>query len=121
MAPPYTSPGSWVILTQLTFFQHNAWSGNTYNGPSTFYAWNQGNGDNPVSWANWTGKVSAGNQCGSAADHQSGYCTGPFGQDSASTYHSAPVSAVPSPPAAPSPAAPLTRPESAARCITAGR
>ena len=104
VAPPYTTPGAWVILTQLTFFQNNVWSGNTYNGPSTFYAWNQGNGDNPVSWANWTGEVSAGDRCSSAGDHQSGYCTGPFGQDSGSTYHGAPVATVPSPPAAPSPA-----------------
>jgi len=97
VAPPYTSPGSWVILTQLTFFQHNTWSGNVYNGPSTFYAWNQGNGDNPVSWANWTGPVSSGDQCGTASDHQSGYCTGPFGQDAGSTYHSAPVPPPPLP------------------------
>ena len=86
VAPPYTSPGGWVILTQLTFFQHNVWSHNAYHGPSTFYAWNQGNGDNPVSWAQWTGSVSNGDKCSSAYDHESGACSGPFGQDAGSTY-----------------------------------
>ena len=33
---PYDKPGA--ILSQLTFFQNNSWSDNTYNGPSTFYA-----------------------------------------------------------------------------------
>lgn len=89
IAPPYTSPGHWVILTQLTFFQHNVWSHNAYHGPSTFYAWNQGNGDNPVSWGQWTGSVSNGDKCGSSSDHESGYCSGPFGQDAGSTYDSA--------------------------------
>jgi hypothetical protein len=87
IAPPYTSPGGWAILTQLTFFQGDSWSGNVYNGPSTFYAWNQGNGDNPVSWAEWTGPVAHGDRCGSAAEHQSGACAGPFGQDAGSAYH----------------------------------
>ena len=84
---PPTPLQSWVVPTQITFFQDNVWSDNTYNGPSTFYAWNQGNGDNPVSWANWTGKVSNGNRCSSTAERQSGYCTGPFGQDTGSTYN----------------------------------
>lgn len=87
----YSSPPialeSWVVPTQITFFQNNIWSDNIYNGPSTFYAWNQGNGDNPVSWANWTGKVSKGDRCSSANERQSGYCTGPFGQDTGSTYN----------------------------------
>ena len=90
IAPPYTSPGGWVILTQLTFFQNDMWSGNIYNGPSTFYAWNQDNGDNPVSWADWTGNVSASDRCSSSGEHESGHCTGPFGQDSGSTYHPTP-------------------------------
>ena len=88
VAAPYNSPGGWVIASQLMFFQNNNWSDNVYNGPSTFYAWNQGNGDNPVSWAAWTGKVSKGDQCGSPYEHKSGYCPGPFGQDSGSTYES---------------------------------
>jgi hypothetical protein len=62
------------------------WSDNTYNGPSTIFAWNQGNGDNPVSWADWTGHVSRGDECLSAQEQQSGYCTGPFGQDSGSIF-----------------------------------
>jgi hypothetical protein len=86
-AAPYNSPAT---LTQLTFFQDNSWSGNTYNGPSAFYAWNQGNGDNPVSWAQWSGSTSKGDDCNSAADHSSGYCTGPFGQDAGSTFLSKP-------------------------------
>jgi hypothetical protein len=84
-SPPDNSP-DWVIPTQLTFFSSDVWSDNTYDGPSTFFAWNQGNGDNPVSWADWTGKVSRGDDCTSSDDRQSGYCTGPFGQDSGSTY-----------------------------------
>jgi len=87
-AAPYNSPDT---LTQLTFFQGNSWSDNIYNGPSTFYAWNQGNGDNPVGWKEWTGSVSKGDECSSSADHSSGYCTGPFGQDAGSTYIQAPL------------------------------
>jgi hypothetical protein len=81
-----------VIPTQLTFFQHNTWSDNTYNGPSTFYAWNQGNGDNPLSWADWTGSVAGGDRCQSPGERASGGCTGPFGQDAGSTYNFAPFS-----------------------------
>ncbi len=95
-SPPGNKPG-WVIPTQLTFFQHDSWSDNTYNGPSTFYAWNQGNGDNPVSWAAWTGNVSRGDKCTSAGERSSGFCTGPFGQDAGSAYHSSPRFAVPPP------------------------
>jgi parallel beta-helix repeat protein len=89
-ASPYNSPAGWVILSQLTFFQHNDWADNRYNGPSTFYAWNQGNGDNPVSWAAWTTNTSAGDKCGSPDEHQSGACSGPFGQDAGSTYTTTP-------------------------------
>ena len=84
-SPPNREPG-WMIPTQLTFFQHNRWSDNVYCGPSTFFAWNQGNGENPVSWADWTGSVSSGVGCSSPGSRQSGYCTGPFGQDVDSTY-----------------------------------
>jgi len=92
ISAPYDSPGGWVIASQLTFFQGNAWAGNVYYGPSAFYAWNQGNGDNPVSWSAWTGHISGGDKCGSAGEHQSGACSGPFGQDSGSTYRSKPSS-----------------------------
>ncbi len=85
-SPPNNGPG-WIIPTQLTFFQGNHWSDNVYNGPSTFYAWNQGNAYNPVSWAKWTGPVTSGDKCSSAQERKSGYCTGPFGQDAGSTYH----------------------------------
>ena len=84
-SPPNDEPG-WVVPTQLTFFQNNSWSDNNYNGPSTFYAWDQGNDGNPVSWADWTGSVSRGNKCSSSSERLDGYCTGPFGQDSGSTY-----------------------------------
>ncbi|MGH3193242.1 MAG: hypothetical protein ACRDOL_39530, partial [Streptosporangiaceae bacterium] len=57
-----------------------------YNGPSMFFAWNQGNGDNPVSWTEWTGSVSEGSMCSSQDARRSGFCTGPFGQDAGSTY-----------------------------------
>jgi hypothetical protein len=90
-SPPNKAPG-WVVPTQLTFFQGNTWSDNVYNGPSTFWAWNQGNGDNPISWANWTGSVTQGDRCSSAGEQHSGYCTGPFQQDDGSTYNSFPVS-----------------------------
>ena len=91
-SPPDKEPG-WVVPTELTFWQNNNWSDNKYNGPSTFYTWNQGNGDNPVSWADWNGNIANGDKCGSAAERQSGYCTGPFGQDGGSTYdRSAPPS-----------------------------
>jgi hypothetical protein len=87
---PPAKVGGAAVATDLTFFQDNHWSRNTYNGPSTFYAWNQGNGDNPVSWAAWTGDVTAGARCGTHSNLQSGYCTGPFGQDAGSTYRSTP-------------------------------
>jgi hypothetical protein len=85
-------PGGWVVPTDLTFFQNDVWSDNTYNGPSTFFAWNQGNGDNPVSWADWTGNVGQGDKCGSPGERRSGYCVGPFGQDAGSTYNGSPPS-----------------------------
>jgi len=88
---PYNQPGGWVIPSQLTFFAGNSWSGNTYHGPSTFYAWNQGNNDNPVSWDQWTGALSKGDKCSSASERQSGACTGPFGQDAGSSYDSSPA------------------------------
>jgi hypothetical protein len=88
-APPYYTP---LTLTQLVFFQNNSWSDNTYNGPSTFYVWNQGNGDNPVDWGDWTGSMSGGDKCSSASEHQSGYCNGPFGKDAGSRYNPAPSS-----------------------------
>jgi parallel beta-helix repeat protein len=84
-SPPAHAPG-WVIPTQLTFFQHNVWSHNVYNGPSTFYGWNQGNGDNPVSWTDWSSALSRGDKCQTSGDRQSGYCRGPFGQDAGSKY-----------------------------------
>ena len=89
-SPPGSKPG-WVVPTQLTFFQNDSWSHNIYNGPSTFYAWNQGNGNNPVSWADWTANVSHGSKCSSPGERLSGYCTGPFGQDAGSVYHSSPL------------------------------
>jgi hypothetical protein len=84
--PPRVNAPKWVIATQLAFFQHNTWADNTYNGPSTFYAWNQGNADNPVSWANWTGPVSRGDKCQSRTERASGACRGQFGQDKGSKY-----------------------------------
>lgn len=89
-SPPNTEPG-WVIPTQLTFFQNDIWSDNTYNGPSSFFAWNQGSGDNPITWNEWTENVSDGDKCGSAGERQSGYCAGAFGQDKGSVYHFSPI------------------------------
>ena len=88
-SPPNKVPG-WVVPTELTFWQNNKWSNNLYNGPSVFYAWNQGNGDNPVSWADWSGDTARGDKCGSAEERQSGYCAGPFGEDTGSSYHGTP-------------------------------
>ncbi len=90
-SPPNKVPG-WVVPTDITFFQNNTWSDNTYNGPSTFWVWNQGSGDNPIGWKNWTGNVSTGDKCNSSGEHQSGYCTGPFGKDAGSTFNSTPLS-----------------------------
>jgi hypothetical protein len=84
-SPPNKAPG-WVVPTQLTFFQNNVWKNNVYNGPSRFYAWNQGNASNPVSWADWTGQISRGARCGSPSERDSGGCIGPFGQDASSSY-----------------------------------
>jgi hypothetical protein len=86
---PYNREG--LIQTQLAFGQGNAWSDNTYNGPSTFFAWNQGNSANPVSWTQWTGAVSKGDKCSSAHNRSSGACSGPFGQDAGSTYTTTPA------------------------------
>ena len=85
-SPPGAKPG-WAVPTQVTFFQNDIWADNVYNGPSSFFAWNQGNGDNPVSWAEWTGSVSSDKKCGSQFERQSGFCNGPFGQDAGSAYH----------------------------------
>ena len=79
---PNAQAGGADIPTQITFFQNNRWSENVYRGPSTFYAWNQGNS---VSWAEWTGSVDAGDRCTSARVRRSGSCLGPFGQDAGST------------------------------------
>ncbi len=92
--PNSEEPG-WVVPTQLTFFDHDVWADNTYHGPSVFVAWNQGNSD-AITWSDWTGGVAAGDECSSADERQSGYCTGPFGQDAGSTYSSVPVAANPS-------------------------
>ena len=95
------------VPTQITFFQNNRWFQNVYNGPSTFYAWNQGNPDNPVSWERWTAPLGGEVPCTSGAERRSGSCTGPFGQDAGSVFRpDARPAATPAPstPAPPSPA-----------------
>jgi parallel beta-helix repeat protein len=92
-APPGGQP-DWAVATELTFFQNDVWANNTYNGPSTFYAWNQGNNDT-ITWGDWTGSLSAGDKCTSSGEEQSGACTGPFGQDAGSTFNPAPVTTNP--------------------------
>jgi hypothetical protein len=89
--PTAANPGGWVVPTQITFFQGNVWARNHYYGKWDMYAWNQGNGDNPVTWSDWT-KALTGDKCTSAGQRQSGACTGPFGQDVGSTYRSTPLS-----------------------------
>jgi hypothetical protein len=84
-SPPRNAP-TWTVPTAITFFQNNVWSDNVYDGPSTFFAWNQGNAHNPVSWAQWSGRISVGTKCGTTAERESGGCVGPFGQDAGSTY-----------------------------------
>ena len=88
---PNNGPG-WVVGTQLTFFQNDSWTNNTFNGPSTFFAWNQGN---QISWADWTASMAGGDQCSSGDERQSGECAGPFGEDSGSTYNATPVASNP--------------------------
>jgi Right handed beta helix region len=89
---PTKNQPDWIIPTQLTFFQNNVWSDNTYHGPSPIFAWNQGNGDNPVTWTMWSNSAATGDKCSSVQETQSGYCKGPFGQDAGSTYNLTPVS-----------------------------
>jgi parallel beta-helix repeat protein len=91
---PYALQGGWVVPSSLTFHQNDLWADNTYEGPSPFFAWNQGNGENPVSWAAWTGALSAGDECESESERQSGFCVGPFGQDTGSTYEGIPAQSV---------------------------
>jgi hypothetical protein len=56
----------------------NSFSDNVYNGPWSFWAYNQGDVD---TWAEWTGALSG--EC-----TQSQYvCTSGFGQDAGSTYN----------------------------------
>jgi hypothetical protein len=74
------------VPIQITFFQNNRWTGNVYNGPSTFYAWNQGNPENPVSWAQWTAPLTDEIPCTSGEQRRSGSCLGPFGQDTGSIF-----------------------------------
>lgn len=90
-SPPDHGSG-WIVPTRLTFFQNDVWSHNVYNGPSTFYAWNQGNAQNPVSWTRWAGSLASGDKCSAAQERKSGSCAGPFGQDAGSTYRSTPPS-----------------------------
>ena len=94
IAKPYDQPRGWPILSQVTFFENDTWSHNVYDGPSPFYAWNQGN---TVSWSQWTGQISQGNKCSSSDERASGTCTGPFGQDAGSTYNITPVASAPGP------------------------
>jgi hypothetical protein len=94
IAAPYDQPRGWPVLSQLTFFSGDTWSDNTYYGPSTFYAWNQGNS---VGWSEWTGPVAKGDKCSSSDERNSGTCAGPFGQDTGSTYHVTLVSPAPGP------------------------
>jgi hypothetical protein len=93
---PNGQPG-YLIPTAITFWRGNTWSGNIYNGPSTFDAWSQGSGANPVSWANWSGPTSGGDKCSSAGEQSSGFCSGPFGQDTGSTFNAAPLPPTPTP------------------------
>lgn len=80
---PNAQAGGADVPTQITFFQGNRWSHNVYRGPSTFYAWNQGNA---VSWSEWTGRILGGDRCTSTDVRRSGVCAGPFGQDVGSTF-----------------------------------
>jgi Right handed beta helix region len=75
------------VPTQLTFFQGNRWHDNVYDGPSTFYAWSQGNPKNPVSWAQWSAPLGTEVPCTAPTEESSGACTGPFGQDAGSVFH----------------------------------
>lgn len=89
-SPPSHQPG-WVIPTQLTFFQNDVWSDNTYNGPVRIFVWNQGNRDNPVPWSVWTKPAADGDRCISQNAQSSGFCAAPLGQDAGSTYNATPV------------------------------
>ncbi|HSW80624.1 MAG TPA: right-handed parallel beta-helix repeat-containing protein, partial [Candidatus Saccharimonadales bacterium] len=88
---PFSGTQPWMIPTAITFWQNNHWHNNVYHGPTLFNAYNQGSGDNPLTWAQWTGPVANGDKCSNAGERQSGYCTGPFGQDAGSTYDATPL------------------------------
>jgi hypothetical protein len=76
------------VPTQLTFVQNNRWADNVYRGPSTFYAGNQGNLHNPLSWSDRTRAAGRGTRCTSEAERKSGAGLGPFRQDAGSSFTS---------------------------------
>jgi len=80
---PNGDAGGSDIPTQITFHQGNRWSENVYDGPSTFFAWNQGN---EVPWTAWTGAPGPGEPCSSPGERRAGACAGPFAQDAGSTF-----------------------------------
>ncbi len=72
-----------AIPTAITFNQNNSWSGNTYSGPWSFWAWAQSNIDNPIPIAKWQAAVT--DKCTTSGEVQSGTCDTGFGQDQGST------------------------------------
>ena len=80
---PTTAP-PWAVGSMITFWRGDKWSGNTYYGPPNLYAWLQ---NNTVTWAQWTGLLSAGDLCSSGGETVSAKCAGPFQQDYASGYY----------------------------------
>jgi parallel beta-helix repeat protein len=64
----------------IAFDQGNRFIDNTYSGPWSFWAWNQGN---QVTWAQWTAPVT--DKCLTSGEQTSGMCTSGFGQDAGST------------------------------------
>jgi hypothetical protein len=94
---PTTAP-PWAVGSMIQFYRGNTWSGNAYYGPPNFYAWQQGN---PVTQAQWTGPLSAGDMCTSGSETASARCAGPFAEDAGSTFSPLPSGPVPPQPPRP--------------------
>lgn len=75
-----------AVPTAIAFHQNNVFGDNTYAGPWTFMAWNQGNEDDPVSFGAWSSPVT--DDCSTAQEVSSGTCNSGFGQDAGSVYNS---------------------------------
>ena len=80
---PLSGVSPWAVGSMIEFYRSNQFSGNTYYGPNNLFAWQQGN---QVTWAQWTGPLSAGDLCSDSSETTSARCAGPFQQDAGSSF-----------------------------------